>query len=429
MDQGKTFVILESTSRVGGRVHTIRIPTPSGTIVFDSGANWAHDQFVNDLYPILLDLGVNMTLFDQDDSSVWNNNGRQENTNQLTHMISFTEGVWTQSNMCRANNVSDANAIEGCTTYDFDKPKVETYLQFSREQWIGNNLEYHNSEAWDNSTEDLGPDHIINGGYDIIFNKIVTKSPSYIDNIHLNSKVVKIEYENTDGSALVTYRNILGSLQTVRATERVIVTPSINILKANVIDFVPDLPASHTNALNGLMCSAANKIALYFDSVGAAFLSNPDLAHNYMFRYGQENGGGVRQTDGLTCFINWMFVTGQPLVTSYYVGDFSRYLETLTDQQAVDMMMRGLRQFIGTKQNPFPDPIGYVVTRWGMNPDAMCSYTDVSVNGTVSDFATLAQSVGTHKNVYISGEASNFPKHGTVHGGWLSGQQSSNFTE
>lgn len=426
-DQNMTVAIFETKARIGGRVFTIRKTIDGNETLFESGANWVHTQFINDLFPELVELGVNMTVFDQADSSVWNNNGRLENINQLLHMLADTDAIWIESDACRGDNISDADAILECTAYDFDKHKIETYLQFSREQWIGNNLEYHNSLAWDTSNVTAGPDHIIPAGYDTIFNKIISKHPSFDDRIYLNARITKIDYEQGDGSALVTYRNFLGELQTIRALKRVIVTPSINVLKSGTIEFVPGLPQSHINAMNGLMCSAVNKIALYFDAAGAEFLSSPDLAHNYMFRYGQENGGGVRQTDGLTCFINWQFVTGQPMVTAFYVGDFSRYMETLTDQQSVDLMMHTLRQFIRTPHTTLPDPIAFEVTRWGQDPDIRCSYTDVFKNGTINDFTILAQPIGTFGNVYLAGEASNFPKQGTVHGACLAGQQASQF--
>lgn len=429
-NQGKTFVILEATNSPGGRIRSEYHPDPRFPKPVELGANWVHEEFINPLYPVLLDMGVEMVIFDQDDSSVWNNKGQSQNYNQIRRLLTKCANVWTWSNPFRQTGVSDAQSIlQG--GYAFDDPQVETYYQFAYEQWVGNNLEYHDSLMWDTSTADTGPDHIIPAGYITVINKFLDGIPpnpassrfpdglrSIRSNLYLNSPVTKIEYERPNGKARVTYRDSAGMVQTIFANKGVIVTASINVLKAGMIEFVPPLPSPYITSMNKLMCSEANKVALYFDSVGAAILAQGSLAHHYMFRYGQPNGGLVRLTDGLTCFINWKFVSDQAVVTSYYVGDFSRYMETLSDEVIIQKHLAALRQFVN-----LPDPIDYRITRWGQMPYAKCSYTDFAVGGRLSDLQQLAVPIGTQQNLHLAGEASNFPNHGTVHAGYMSALQ------
>lgn len=421
-DQGKSFKILEAADRIGGRIHTlydadtVNYPDPT-----EVGAAWVHDQYINDLYPVLLDLGVQMNIFDQADSTVWNNKGQSLSYNQISRMVNRAESIWTASLPFRRTGLSDADAIR-LTGYAFDDPKVETYYEFAYEQWMGNNLEYHDSMMWDTSTTDNGPDHIIPAGYSSILDLFMDKVPAFRSNVQLYSKVTKIEYEQPNGKVKVTYVKPNGDTEIIQATKGVIVTVSINVIKSGSIEFVPALPNSHTSALNRLMCSAVNKVALYFDSVGSEMLNSGALAHNYMFRLGQENGGGVRQTDGLTCFINWKFVNGQAVVTSFYQGDFSRYMETLSDDLIITKHMNALRQFIKN----LPYPVKYHITRWGTNPLTLCSYTDFATGSTLADLQQLAIPVGTRQNLHIAGEASNFPNQGTVHAGYLSGKSAAN---
>lgn len=415
-DDGLSFIVLEADNRVGGRIRTVyandrvRFPKP-----VDMGPAWVHEEYINDLYPVLNAGGIPMTIFNQDDSSVWKR-GRLVNFNQILRMLGRADAIWTtNTNSCRATNVSDARAITLCG-YNFDDEEVETYFQFAYEQWVGNNLEYHDSLMWYNSPVDTGPDRIVNQGYITVIDYFLDKSPSIRSSIRLNSPVKKIDYTSPSRKVTVTYENN-GVLTEVRASRGVIVTVSINVLKANLVEFVPAIPTDYRKALNGLMCSEANKVALFFDDVGKNLLMNPDLAHNYMFRYGE--GPNVRINDALTCFINWQFVNGQPVITSYYVGDYSRNLENLPDSQIIDLHMTALRKFIPG----LPYPIEYVITRWGKTEWVRCSYTDFAVGGKLSDLEKMSIPLGSYQNVIFAGEASNWPKQGTVHAAYLSGIQ------
>lgn len=416
LKRGLTFIMLEATSVIGGRVNTtygpdpVRFPNP-----VEMGALWAHSEFMNDLYPVLVSLGIPTRVFDQTDSSVWDD-GKLQSYGQVRTLVNGATGVLTQTEPCNAVGVSDATAQRQCG-YDGTNNKYETYFEFGQEQWIGNNIEYHDSKAWSTSTEDGGPDRVIIGGYINAFNTIIDSSPSIRSNIRLNSVVLNIDYSSPSGRAIITYKNN-GVTRTIRANKRVVVTVSINVLKADDISFIPPIPTSHRNAMNELMCSEANKVAMFFDAAGAAVLSNSDLAHNYMHRYGK--GVNPRINDGLSAFINWQHFYGQAVVTSYYVGDYSRMMENLSNEEIQQRHYAAVTEIAPS----LPPPIHYEITRWGKTPYAKCSYTDVKVGGTFDAFNRLGVPFGPNGIMIFAGEASNPPQHGTVHAGWLSGKQS-----
>lgn len=416
MKRGLSFVVLEATSVIGGRVNTTYGPDPVRfPDAVEMGAGWAHVEFVNTFYPVLVELGIPTRVFDQTDSSVWDN-GKLQSFGQVKSLVSGATGILTQSQPCNAVGVSDAEAQRQCG-YDGTNNKYETYFEFGREQLIGNNLEYHDSKAWSDSTEDQGPDRVIVGGYINAFNAIIDNPPSIRPNIRLNSVVSSIDYSSPSGRAVITYRNN-GVIKTIRANLRVTVTVSINVLKANDIEFIPPIPTSHRNAMNELMCSEANKVAMFFDAAGAAVLSNSKLAHNYMHRYGR--GVDPRKNDGLMDFINWQHFYGQAVVTSYCVGDYSRMIENSSDEEIKQRNFAAISEIAPS----LPQPIHYEITRWGKTPYAKCSYTDVKVGGTPDAFNRLGVPFGINDIMILAGEASNFPQHGTVHAGWLSGKQS-----
>lgn len=415
-DRGVSFVVLEADDHIGGRVRTykhadtVRYPKP-----VEMGGAWVHEEFINPLYPVLKAAAIPMTIFNQDDSSVWNR-GRLVNYNQLSKMLTKADLIWNnKTNPFRVSGVDDASAVRS-GGYLFDDNQVETYFQFAYEQWVGNNLEYHDSVMWDHNTADTGPDRIVDAGYISVFDYFLDKAPAARPQVRLNSPVTKIDYSSPNQKVTVTYKNN-GVLTDIRANKGVIVTVSINVLKAQLIEFVPVLPSAYSNSMNKLMCSEANKVALFFDDAGKALLSNPDLEHNYMFRYAQ--GPMPRINDALTCFINWKHFNGQGVVTSYYVGDYSRKLENLSDADILNRHMVALREFIPS----LPDPIDYVITRWGKQPWTRCSYTDFATGGRLSDLVQLSIPLGPYSNVLFAGEASNFPNQGTVHAAYQSGLQ------
>lgn len=415
-DAGLSFVILEADGRAGGRINTtwapdrVRWPKPA-----EMGAQWAHDDLKNPLYTVLANAGFDMPVFAQEDSSVWNR-GTLTNYGLIQQLLITSNRYWIDNAApYRASGVSDADAVlDG--GYAFDDNTVETYFQFAYEQWMGNNLEYHDSVMWDTSTDPSGSDHIIPAGYSTVIDYFLDKAPSIRSSLRLNSIVTKIAYNAPNQKATVSYMSG-GVLKTIRAAKAVIVTTSINVLKAGAITFSPKLPAAHTTAMNKLMCSAVNKVALFFGDDGSALLANANLAHNYMFRYGQ--GENPRYFDALTCFINWKHVYNQGVVTSFYMGDYSRNMELMSDQEIIDKHMVALREFIPT----LPSPLHYVISRWGQNPWTRCSYTDFAVGGTVADMEQLAVPIGSSPTIFLAGEASNFPQQGTVHAGYMSAQQ------
>lgn len=416
IDKNFNVIILEADIRVGGRIDTqwgpdlSKFPHP-----VEMGGAWVHEEYINPLYPILQAANIPMTIFNQDDSSIWRN-GHLVGFNQLLKMLNKADYIWNnQSTPYRLSGKSDADALMN-SGYMFDDNEVETYFQFAYEQWVGNNLEYHDSVMWDHNPSNTGPDRIVDNGYSSILDYFIDKTPSFRSNIKLSSPVIKIDYSSPSKKVTVTYQNN-GVNKEIRAIKGVIVTPSINVLKSNTIEMIPPLPSSYTNALNKLMCSEVDKVALFFDDIGTNLLSSANLAHNYMFRYGR--GTMPRINDALTCFINWKHFNGQGVVTSFFMGDYARTLENMADIDIVNKHMTALREFIPD----LPNPIHTIITRWGKHPWTRCSYTDFAVGGTLSDLNQMSIPLPPYNNVVFAGEASNFPNQGTVHGAYQSGLQ------
>ncbi len=68
-----------------------------------------------------------------------------------------------------------------------------------------------------------------------------------------------------------------------------------------------------------------------------------------------------------------------------------------------------------------PDPIGYLITRWGDDPFALGSYSFIGVGASSDDRRALARPVDGR--VFFAGEATSVDHAATVHGALLSGRR------
>lgn len=417
-DNNQSFIILEGNNRYGGRVHSVKGPSGFPYPV-DMGAVWEHHKNINPMYNLTLESGLPLMLFDQGNSGVFDG-GRKLSQSQVIKFVGRYLAYYDAANQYRANNVSDEQAF-AYAGYTGGDNRIEIVIQFYEEQWSGNNSKYHNSNVWDNRTDaELGPDYIIPTGYIKIFDYMMDKSPSFRENILLNSLVTNINYagQSSEKAAIITYTNTInGQSYQVKARKGVMITVSIGVLRYGSITFAPSLPTAHLNAINKLMFSAVNKVALFFDSVGEDLLTDNKLESNYLFRV--PYGAQPRYNDPLTCFINWEHVLGQPVITSFYQGDASHAFEMMTDAQVISAHMTAIRDIIPN----MPDPIHYIISRWGQDPFTRGSYTDFAVGSTVSDMEQLQVPFGENNNILLAGEASNYPDHGTVYAGYIAGRQ------
>jgi hypothetical protein len=97
----------------------------------------------------------------------------------------------------------------------------------------------------------------------------------------------------------------------------------------------------------------------------------------------------------------------------------SSQIETQSDERVLQDVLNALRDIYGTDN--VPQPINYIVTRWGTDPYARGSYHYLPVNSGVHDIRTLAQPV--LNRLYFAGEATSEQDGQTVHGALGSGKR------
>lgn len=121
--------------------------------------------------------------------------------------------------------------------------------------------------------------------------------------------------------------------------DAVIITVPIGVLKANLIQFEPELPQWKTSAISGLGVGNENKIALRFDRV---FWPNVEFL-------------GMVAPTSYACgyFLNLHKATGHPVLVYMAAGNLAKDLEKLSDEATANFVMLQLKKMFPNA----PDPV------------------------------------------------------------------------
>jgi len=192
--------------------------------------------------------------------------------------------------------------------------------------------------------------------------------------------------------------------------DAIIVTVSLGVLKAGIIDFIPDLPADKLDAINTIGMGNGMKISLRFGSQ----IWESKLSYVLL--------------DGPTASC-WTPNSYQPsatdhVLTCFMMGRNSEFMEGLPDDTArIDQALADLDVALGgTASTAF---IEGVVQNWTAEPYVLGSYSFPApgtrpVTGSTQR-EVLAQPVGT--TLYFAGEATHNTAPSTVPGALQSGER------
>jgi monoamine oxidase len=183
----------------------------------------------------------------------------------------------------------------------------------------------------------------------------------------------------------------------------VLITVPLGVLKKNVIQFAPELPANKTLAINGLGMGQVNKFLLHWDK---PFWNN-DLQY---IGYTPEEKGKFNY------FLNVYRLTQKPALMTFALGNYAVATEAMTDVEVIEAIMGHLRKIYG---NMIPTPIGLQRTRWASNNFSFGAYSFIAAGSSSQAFDELAAPVAN--KLFFAGEHTHRLYRGTVHGAYLSG--------
>ena len=233
--------------------------------------------------------------------------------------------------------------------------------------------------------ENAGDDEEVFGGFDQ-FTSHLSKN---LD-IKLNSPVSKITY-SSDGVEVFTNDKTY-------TPDVVVVTVPLGVLQKNLIEFVPDLPEKKKEAINNISWGSVNKVIFKFP---------------YNF-WGDVENFFIEREDrhAFTTWLSNEVMVNEPVIYSFFSGEFSRNMEKETDDYIIEEAMKSLRVAYG---DDIPEPEAYLITRWGMEPYILGSYSAPGHNQDDLKLRTeLANPI--QNKIFFAGEATSVLEYGFTHG-------------
>lgn len=237
-----------------------------------------------------------------------------------------------------------------------------------------------------------GGDALFPGGY----GQIIAGLARGLD-VRLGHEVRRLVYGD-GGVRLATTR---GELVAARA----VITLPLGVLQAGAVAFEPALPAATRAAIAALGSGVLNKLYLRFPRV--FWDREPELLGFMAARKGE-----------WAEWLNLAHYLDAPVLLGFNAGSYGRALEAQDDRAVVAAALRTLRAIYG---RDVPEPLGYLITRWGADPFARGSYSFVAVGAGPATHAALGAPVAGR--LFFAGEHTSAEHPSTVHGAILSGRR------
>lgn len=392
-NNGFKVTIIEGRDRIGGRIYTDR----SLGYAIDLGAAWIHGIQNNPIGKLAKDSNIKILRTDYDNTELYGINGRPVNENQLSQAESLSEEIIEQAKALGERldkDISVAEAVKRVLKQEqltaAQQKLVEWQLNSNIVVETGTDMSDLSIQQFDEDEAFAGDDFLFPNGYDQI-SQILAQD---ID-IKLQQNVQEINYTGSG----VTVKTNAGSF----SADAVVITLPLGVLKADKVKFSPALPSEKTTAIQRLAMGVLNKVILKFpqpfweteyDMIGLMSAAEKDFSE----------------------FVNLYKYNSAPVLVGLTGGSFARSLESLSEKEIAQQVMKLLRRIYG---NNIPNPEKILRTQWTRDPFSLGAYSYVPVGASMEDRDALAKPV--NKRLFFAGEATSRDYPATVHGAFLSG--------
>jgi monoamine oxidase len=391
---GFDVVVLESRSRIGGRIWTDQ----SWGVPLDRGASWIHGAASpNPIWALRNRYNLRTLPTDYDDITIYDVNGRQISTAQADDDYRNYKRIYHRARRWGRRQAEDSSLKDGVDAMA-DQNELSPYEQRALDFQINRNVEQdYGGDASDLSNLWYDQDSWLGGRHDVLMRD------GYGELVDILAEDLDIRTGNAVLSITVDPSGV--TVQTANADFRgayAVITVPLGILAAERIAFSPPLPPRKRDAIGNLAMGTLNKLFLLFPR---------------RFWDDTEWIGYQANTRGYwALWLDLQPLTGEPILLAFNAGAYGAAIEQKTAQQTVDEAMKVLHTLYG---NTIPSPERTMLTRWNADQHTLGSYSHIPPGASGADYRILASPV--RRRLFWAGEATmrRYPQ--TVAGAYLSG--------
>lgn len=379
---GRSFTLVEATSRIGGRCFT---DTRSFNVPFDRGAHWIHSPDINPLTKLAPRTGLDIYQAPSAQRVRIGQRGARES--ELEDYLSAI----VRSNRAIGDAVRGKPDMDALRALPRDLGDWQASVEFALGPY-SNGKDLRDISAIDLSKaadRDIGA--FCRQGYGALLAKLAEGIP-----VDLETPITQVDTSKPARLEAVTPRGTISG-------RYMIVTASTNVLASERIKFDRGLPKRQLDALAALKLGS-------FDHIALEILGNPlGLQRDDLVL---ERASGPRTAALLAN------VSGTPLAMIEVGGRFGRELMAKGDMAAVDFAVEWLTGLFGSN---FKRSVQRTQsTRWNDEPWVQGAMSSASPG---VPWARAALREPVRERVYFAGEATHETLWGTVGGAWESGER------
>ncbi len=379
--RGVPFVILEASSRVGGRAHTDKTSLPFS---WDKGCHWLHCADINPLVAEADRVGAQYLKGGREDwNAVWANGDwadRAGRANTLSIMEAAFEAVYEAGGNGRDVAISEVLPDAGEWA-----PIVRHWIQLMssgdpEQVSTRSYADYQDTEQnWPMKT-----------GYGDLIERLAAGLP-----VRLDTPVSGIE-QRADGVCVTTRSGVIEA-------KAAIVTASTAVLNSGAIEFGAGPARDLLDLVENVPCGFYEKVAIAFDRDVFGGIDQPSV--NILPEDGSEP-------------INFQFANfGNPMVIGHVAGSVARQLLAEGDAAMVEFAMQRLVAAFGSDIKA--RMVNAATTDWGSNPFVRGGYSFARPGCAHLRHQMIEADTG---NLVFAGEAFSLQAEATAHGAWMSGR-------
>jgi monoamine oxidase len=397
---GVKVLIVESRSRIGGRIFTHH--DPNEHLPIELGAEFMHGKSP-ELFSIIKDAGLK---FEEVTSRHWYfENGRVIKSSDFWSTLEHSmEGM--------KNEIKDqslASYFESTNSPTPARNVVSGYVEGFHAAQI-DKIGIHGLTAFNEASDLIEGDRVFRllDGYDGIVRALHDDAVNRGASVRLNTTVVELRWSHNNVQALCDFEN-----DTLLVARKSLITVPIPILKSGGINFVPGLPGAKLDAIRSLEMGAALRIVLRFTHLFWENLEIPEIDKSDL-----KNLGFIHCPDATLPTWWTTLPEHEPILVGWAGGPRAKRLLSSED----DMETRALESLsliFSINHNVLQS---YLVKsyfhNWQSDAFSRGAYSYLPVNG-IEHQLNLAKPVdGT---LFFAGEATSHGHIGTVHGAIQSG--------